>query len=273
MPNTDTEYLMAHQYSSASNLGARMALHERFSTAGQSWHHWVFDQLELPAEADVLELGSGSGALWAENCGRVPAGWKLTLTDLSPGMLEAARTKLEGCGLRAKYSLADAQQIPFGDSSFDAVIANHMLYHVPDRDPALAEIVRVLRPGAVLYAATNGLAHMQQLRELTRTVMPELGDGTRADAGFTLENGGPQLEAQFGQVELRHHEDSLEVTEPEPLMAYVMSRTDVHTLLSSLPPAEAEQRVESLRSLLVRTIHERGSVHISKSSGLFVARK
>lgn len=273
VPSTDTSYLMEHQYSNASNLDARMALHERYSTAEQSWHPWAFDQLALPNDAAVLELGSGSGALWAENCARVPRGWKLTLTDLSPGMLEAARRKLSSCELQVEHQLVDAQEIPFTDACFDAVIANHMLYHVPDREKALAEIRRVLRPEGALYAATNGQEHMRELRELTRAVMPEVGDGTRADAGFTLENGGEQLDAVFRSVELRLHHDALEVTEPEPLMAYIMSRTDVHTLLTSLTPEEASQRMQALRSLLQRTISGRGAVRITKSSGLFVAKK
>ena len=57
----------------------------------------------------------------------------------------------------------DAQDIPFEDDTFGCVVANHMLYHVPDLDKGLAEIRRVLKPGGKLYAATNGEAHMLEL--------------------------------------------------------------------------------------------------------------
>ena len=51
---------LAEQYKDAANLGARIALHARFSTAEVNWYRWVFDYLELPEAARVLELGCGS---------------------------------------------------------------------------------------------------------------------------------------------------------------------------------------------------------------------
>ncbi len=57
---------------------------------------------------------------------------------------------------RVQFKEIDAQSIPFEDETFDAVIANHMLYHVPDRPKAIAEIKRVLKPGGRLIATTIG---------------------------------------------------------------------------------------------------------------------
>jgi SAM-dependent methyltransferase len=62
--------------------------------------------------------------------------------DLSPGMGPAA--------------VADAQRLPLPDASAEAVLAMHMLHHVPDIDRAVAEMARVLRPGGVALAASNG---------------------------------------------------------------------------------------------------------------------
>ena len=53
---TERDYLLTQQYRNASNLDARMQLHQRFSTNKYGWHRWVFDQLRLPAKARVLEL-------------------------------------------------------------------------------------------------------------------------------------------------------------------------------------------------------------------------
>ena len=99
----------------------------------------------LPADARILELGCGSGLLWKSSIDRIPAGWKITLSDLSPGMLDAAWRNLVVTGRTFQFKEIDAQSIPFEDETFDAVIANHMLYHVPDRGKALAEIKRVLK--------------------------------------------------------------------------------------------------------------------------------
>jgi len=67
-------------------------------------------------------------------------------------MLAAARSR---AGSHVFLIAGDAQWLPFADASFDCILAMHMLYHVPDRDLAIAEMRRVLRPGGVLLALTN----------------------------------------------------------------------------------------------------------------------
>ena len=104
------------QYRDSSNLNARQQLHARFSVNQHGWHRWVFDQLVVPFAARIVELGCGPGALWVENLNRVPLDWRVTLVDLSPGMLYEARAHCPDTDL----TLADAQSIPFDDGSFDA---------------------------------------------------------------------------------------------------------------------------------------------------------
>jgi hypothetical protein len=76
----DTKYVTS-QYRDASNLNTRIGLHQRFSVNPYGWLPWVFDQLELPSQARILELGCGTGQLWLDNIDRIPAGWEITLTD------------------------------------------------------------------------------------------------------------------------------------------------------------------------------------------------
>src|SRR5689334_8720761 len=95
MPHgADQHYLLNRQYRDASNLQARMQLHERFSTCREAWHPWVFNHLQLRDAARVLEVGCGPGTLWRENLGRIPGGWEITLSDFSPGMLREAAQNL-----------------------------------------------------------------------------------------------------------------------------------------------------------------------------------
>jgi len=154
--------LLKVQYRDGTNLNARIALHARFSTAGRDFHDWLFDHIVLPADARLLELGCGTGQMWSTVQHRVPADWQITLTDLSSGMLAAIRAKFAnpeaatqpgdpsadaaGALRRACYVQSNAQAIPFPAYYFDAVIANHMLYHVPDLPRALADVQRVLKP-------------------------------------------------------------------------------------------------------------------------------
>jgi len=163
---TDQQYLKTDQYRDSSNLDARAVLHQRFRTNSYGWFRWVFDTLLKPPEhARILELGCGHGLLWKENITRIPAGWNITLSDLSSGMLDAAWRNLVVSGRAFQFKEIDAQSIPFEDESFDAVIANHMLYHVPDHPKTIMEIKRVLKPGGRLIATTVGENHMREMMD------------------------------------------------------------------------------------------------------------
>lgn len=212
---------MSEQYATDANLRARITLHQRFSTAREDWHRWLFDRVAPDPNARILEVGCGPAEFWKRNLDRIDPSWELTLTDLSPGMIGAAREVL---GDRAEYAVADAQELPFADESFDVVLASHMLYHVPDRPKGLAEIRRVLVPGGRFHAAANGDRHMRQLDELVGGDW----DFTRLGDLFGLENGLAQLEAFFLDVREERMESGLAVTEVEPLVAYVASSSTFH---------------------------------------------
>src|SRR5437762_12115270 len=105
----DQTYLLKNQYKDATNFGARVDLHRRFSVNTYGFHRWVFDHFTLDEGSTLLELGCGPGGLWCRNRERVPASWQITLTDFSPGMLQEAR-KLLG-EERFAYEVADAQKL------------------------------------------------------------------------------------------------------------------------------------------------------------------
>jgi SAM-dependent methyltransferase len=203
--------------------------------------------------------------LWGENCDRIPSGWKATLSDFSPGMLADCQANLASCGHQFAYEIIDAQRIPRPDASLDAVIANHMLYHVPDRQQALIEIRRVLKPGGLIFASTVGESHMQELDDLAHRVIPDWKtNGLVFAIDFTLENGAGELAGWFEDIRLERYEDSLLVSEAEPIVAYVFSGRRSHM--------GAERRADFLR-YVEKEIHRSGAIRISKDSGMFIARK
>jgi ubiquinone/menaquinone biosynthesis C-methylase UbiE len=159
---------LGKQYKDASNLSARQRIYRFAKVGGEPWPRWVFDRLELPRDARVLELGCGNGFLWKANADRIPAGWKIVLTDASQGMVDEARRALGDVPRRFAFQRVGADSLPFPDAIFDGVIANHMLYHLPDgdRDRAIGEVHRVLCAGGVFHAATNGERHLRQLKDL-----------------------------------------------------------------------------------------------------------
>ena len=201
---------MERQYRDSSNLSARVALQARFSTNTYGWQRWVFDRIELPSEALLLELGCGVGLLWRENLDRVPAGWSVTLTDASPGMLGEAEREL-GAERRFRFRVVHAQEIPFEDGVFDAVVANHMLYHVQDLPRALSEIARILKPGGSLYATTVGRHHMREMGKMLAFLDPTHppDEPIWYYLAFNLENGAEQLSRWFAEVSLVPYEDAL----------------------------------------------------------------
>jgi ubiquinone/menaquinone biosynthesis C-methylase UbiE len=158
----------------------------------------------------------------------------------------------------------DVQSLPFGDASFDAVVANHMLYHVPDLPRGLAEIQRVLKPGGTLFAATNGDSHMRELHELVQRFDPSY-PSVFGRLSFTLENGNGWLSPYFEDVVLRPYASALAVTEAAPLVDYVFSMSSY-----TIPAAQRMAFVQYLEETLRQ---HKGVLHIGKDTGLFLAHK
>ncbi|MBZ0276510.1 MAG: class I SAM-dependent methyltransferase [Anaerolineae bacterium] len=263
----DHDYLLTDQYRNAANLMDRIRLHEQFSTNPYDWMVWVFDQYRLSPDARILELGCGPADCWHKNRHRIPAGWDITLSDFSPGMIESARANLGDQAGRFTFQVIDAQSIPCEDARFDAVIANHMLYHVPDRPAALAEIRRVLKPGGRLFATTIGPAHLQEMYDLARWFDPNITFGNIANP-FDLDNGLPQLEALFADVQVDRYPDSLVVTEVQPLVAFILSTTgNARELLQGDRLAAFVACVEE------EFARHNGQFFITKDSGMFKARR
>ena len=260
---TDPQYLRTDQYRDSTNLGVRSEIHRRFSTNPYGWFHWIFDVLaKLPEDAEILELGCGPGYLWCNCANRIPPGWKVTLSDLSLGMVDAACQNLLVTGRNFKFEEIDAQAIPYPDESFDAVVANHMLYHVPDPLIAIAEIRRVLRPGGHLIATTVGEGHLYELGNWLQYVHLERSF-EEFSRSFTLENGLAQLKPFFSEVRMMRYEDNLQVTEVEPILAYIRSSIHVSEL--------SEHALLDLRNDLEQELQQKGSIFIRKDAGLFEA--
>lgn len=256
----EQDELLGHQYHDGKRLAARGYLHARFRTNSYGWFRWLFDHLRLAPQSRVLELGCGLGWLWRQNLDRIPAGWDVTLSDLSPGMLDEARRQLGESASSFHFAVVNAQAIPYPDGAFGAVIANHMLYHVPDRPQALAEIRRVLTPAGRLYASTIGNDYLRELWTLAAGHEREFG---RAFP-FNLENGAAQLREHFAHVALDRYDDTLVVTEAEPLLAYVFSLAPRGAARDDAAGIAVAQRIRAYFAA-----HD--SLRITTDAGLFEA--
>ncbi len=243
-----------------------IALHARFARADEPWYPWLAGRVHWPEDGEVLEVGCGPGLLWTSIAALLPH-FHLTLTDLSEGMLATARDVVERIGSIdvASAQVCDAQQLPFPDDAFDVVVANHMLYHVPEPARAAAEFARVLRPDGLLLAATNGPDHLDVIADISRRVFG-WSSLDFVDRRFGRSNGSSILGTAFEEVVWYHHPGRLVCDDPDAVVAY---------MLSSSAGQEADG---SQLAALTQAVHDRfredgGVVTMTTDAGCFVARR
>lgn len=119
----------------------------------------------------VLDLAGGTGDIASLMSKRVGRNGRVVLSDINEAMLEVGRQRLEDRGISGNisYALANAEKLPFGDSEFDAVTIAFGLRNVTDKDAALAEMYRVLRPG--------GKALILEFSEVQPELLKKIYDG------------------------------------------------------------------------------------------------
>ena len=150
----------------------------------------------------ALELGAGTGffSLNLKLAGVVDA---VHVTDLSPGMVEAAKANALELGFTVEGRVADAERIPYDDNTFDVVVGHAVIHHIPDVEAAFAEMLRVLKPGGrfvvageptrvgdwyarrlgrVTWHATKAVTALPLLRDTWARDPEELDDSSRAAA-------------------------------------------------------------------------------------------
>lgn len=105
-----------------------------------------------------LEIGAGTGffTLNLKLAGVLENG---TVTDISPGMVAAAKRNAENLGFTVEGQAADAEALPYDDDTFDLVIGHAVIHHIPDVEQAFAEMLRVLKPGGRLVICGEPTRH------------------------------------------------------------------------------------------------------------------
>jgi ubiquinone/menaquinone biosynthesis C-methylase UbiE len=103
-------------------------------------------------ESPILDVGTGTAQIPIELCRRVPT-CQVTAIDLADHMLAVGRENVRRAGLDGRLRLErwDAKEMPCGDGTFAAVISNSIVHHIPEPVAVFVEMVRVVRPGGVLF--------------------------------------------------------------------------------------------------------------------------
>jgi SAM-dependent methyltransferase len=269
MSASNDQDAVRRQYVNDKALLTRQAIHDRYTVPQTNYFTWVLDTILWRGDETVLDLGSASGAYYEPLLNKHPEVYYVGL-DNSAGMLN------NHPGPRLLQ--ADAAHIPLPDHTFDVLMANHMIYHLPDIDSALAEFRRVLKPGGALLVATNSVQTMPELQVLmrrailllARTGTSQIQPPTPASDRFALENGSRRLARHFYAV-MRHDLPSkLIFPEIEPVMEYLETTRSLRE--PQLPEGvNWDDVMMIMRQQISHLINHLGELVINKLTGVLVA--
>jgi ubiquinone/menaquinone biosynthesis C-methylase UbiE len=220
----DNPMLVRWEFASEERLEQRNQIHREL-IEGVNPEEELFAAIAEVRPRRVLEVGSGAGRM-AERV-RDQLGTEVVAVDTSDRMVDLTRQR----GIEAQ--VADVTQLPFGDEEFDCVFAGWVLYHVADRDRAIAECARVLKPGGRFATATLADENMADLWNF-------LGSPRERTLTFSSTNGEEQLARHFARVEAREAEGAVVFKTAEDMRQFVAANMTRAHLAASVPPQLAE---------------------------------
>jgi ubiquinone/menaquinone biosynthesis C-methylase UbiE len=107
----------------------------------------LLPRVRVPPQPSILDVGCGTGINLLEAARTLGPAKRLVGVDLAPGMIEEARKKATLAGVPATFMIGDAEHLQLEDEAFDLVICNSVYHWFPNRQHAVAELARVLKPG------------------------------------------------------------------------------------------------------------------------------
>ena len=237
------------------------------------WPPRLIEAARLKRGARVLDVACGTGVLTVEAAKAISPTGAAVGVDLNPGMLAIARRKAP----RLDWREAPAEDLPFGSADFDAVLSQFGLMFFQDRQAAIREMWRVLRPGGRLVIAVWGtleqaVGYLAATRLLARLFGEEIAALLRAP--YTL--GDPSvLEALL--VESGVEKPDIAHLEGEARFPSIRSwmHTDVRgwTLSGRLDDEQFEILVREAEHELSRFVTPQGPVRFDHPALVATARK
>jgi len=231
----DNPMLVQWEFASEERLEKRNALYRRL-IEGVNAEDVLFDAVREVSPTRLLDVGCGAGEM-AKRI-QVELGADVVALDSSQRMVDLTHER----GIEAV--LGDIQRLPFVDGEFDCVVAGWVLYHVVDREKAISECARVLRPGGRFVAPTLDDDNLRDLWEF-------LDSPSDRSHTFSATNGAEQLAPFFEHVEARPAHGVVVFPTPEEMRAYVAANMTRAHLAARVPEFADPVRVRTHHTVFV----------------------
>jgi ubiquinone/menaquinone biosynthesis C-methylase UbiE len=140
----------------------------------------LVSRMNVSEDAAVLELACGTGIVTRRLRDRLGPVAKLVATDLNDAMLDYAARKFKPAD-RINWKQADATELPFADRTFDAVVCQFGLMFVPDKEKALSETYRVLKPGGTFLFNVWDAIEYNELQHIAHAIITDFFDDDPPD--------------------------------------------------------------------------------------------
>ncbi|MGC4744317.1 class I SAM-dependent methyltransferase [Micromonospora sp. DT201] len=208
------------EYLSLEPLTTRIHTHQRYSELPNDVDGTVLKAVSLSRDADLLDVGCGTGAFLRDLAAQGHQG-RLVGLDTSPAAVQAL-----GGVAGVSAHLGNAMDLPFDAASFGVVTARHMLYHVPDVQRALAECRRVLRPEGIFAAVVNHSDATPRISALVADLVSAAGVELPVPPNSRVHSDNlPQmLESTFTSVVVHRYDNALVFDRPEPVIAFAVAQ-------------------------------------------------
>lgn len=172
---------LASRYDAVSGKWARTERRFQLNTAYQEpllASQVVIDLMQIEPQARVLDCGVGNVSLSIALDSIKKGPVDIHAIDTSAQMLAQAKSVMQHAGLNPHLQQADVMSLPYDDQSFDFVMAAHVLEHLPDPQRALEEMIRVLKPGGMVFLCVTRpslFGALVQLLWRTRAITDQQG--------------------------------------------------------------------------------------------------
>lgn len=245
--------------------------------SGRNLETWALELVQVRASATILDAGCGWGRFtWPliETHAVTPS--NVTCADSSLGMLETAAGEVEEGLDRPGLVSADIQALPFPASSFDGVMANHVLYHLYDILEGVRELARVVKEEGWLLATTNSDDVNVPVLEFHYAALEKLGIDfvLEACSPLSMENGMEILGSCFNEVDKTYFEDETLYGSAEAFLASYKTIGRYRNLLAreDIDHDKKRQLPELVHQQAEDIIRKRGELRSPVKMGAFVCR-